>query len=283
MTTATLETPVYTTLHAPVPTSARHAKGIEVSRRIRWDIDRDVIRGRTFDLVKKVLPDGLSANKLPRNRRVLGASRWLLLLALSLGGSGSAFAAPCAGFVDVDTASAYCGNVEWMKNRAITLGCTAFQYCPDEPVGRLQMAAFMNRLGKALQPVFLYAQDFSPSFPGQGETILCQVGSVAAAFPRIASPASVSVTLNSPGAAAAFAALVVSFDNGATWTYWSNWLSTFPSNTGGVHSSQSPSAPPLAVAAGQTVRFGIQPLKASGGPAIDEASCELTVRIDNGG
>jgi hypothetical protein len=38
----------------------RYAKCIEVSKRIRWDIDRDVIRGRSFDLTKKFLPDGLS-------------------------------------------------------------------------------------------------------------------------------------------------------------------------------------------------------------------------------
>jgi hypothetical protein len=40
--------------------SERYAKCIEVSRRIRWDIERDVIRGRTFDVSKKFLPDGLS-------------------------------------------------------------------------------------------------------------------------------------------------------------------------------------------------------------------------------
>lgn len=38
----------------------RYAKCIEVSKRIRWDIDRDVIRGRVFDLSKKFLPDGIS-------------------------------------------------------------------------------------------------------------------------------------------------------------------------------------------------------------------------------
>jgi len=40
--------------------AARYAKCIEVSKRIRWDIDRDVIRGRKFDYAKKFLPDGLS-------------------------------------------------------------------------------------------------------------------------------------------------------------------------------------------------------------------------------
>lgn len=38
----------------------RYAKCIEVSKRVRWDIDRDVIRGRKFDFSKKFLPDGLS-------------------------------------------------------------------------------------------------------------------------------------------------------------------------------------------------------------------------------
>jgi hypothetical protein len=41
-------------------TTQRYAKCIEASKRIRWDIDRDVIRGRKFDFDKKFLPDGLS-------------------------------------------------------------------------------------------------------------------------------------------------------------------------------------------------------------------------------
>ena len=40
--------------------TGRYAKCIEVSKRIRWDIDGDVLRGRRFDLSKKFLPDGLS-------------------------------------------------------------------------------------------------------------------------------------------------------------------------------------------------------------------------------
>jgi len=40
--------------------SSRYAKCIEVSKRVRWDIDDDVIRGRQFDFGKKFLPDGLS-------------------------------------------------------------------------------------------------------------------------------------------------------------------------------------------------------------------------------
>jgi hypothetical protein len=38
----------------------RYAKCIEVSKRVRWDIDKDVIRGREFDFSQKFLPDGIS-------------------------------------------------------------------------------------------------------------------------------------------------------------------------------------------------------------------------------
>jgi hypothetical protein len=65
-----------TATHASIDT-ARYAKCIEVSKRIRWDIDRDVIRGRSFDFTKKFLPDGLSlTDRLdcldPDERRFLG-------------------------------------------------------------------------------------------------------------------------------------------------------------------------------------------------------------------
>ncbi|HSQ73766.1 MAG TPA: hypothetical protein VLM87_15235, partial [Rubrivivax sp.] len=40
--------------------TTRYAKCVEVSKRIRWDTDRDVIRGRQFDFGKTFLPDGLS-------------------------------------------------------------------------------------------------------------------------------------------------------------------------------------------------------------------------------
>jgi len=38
----------------------RYARCIEASKRIRWDIDADVIRGRGFDFSRRFLPDSLS-------------------------------------------------------------------------------------------------------------------------------------------------------------------------------------------------------------------------------
>ena len=44
----------------------RYARVIEVSKRVRWEIDRDIIRGRGFDYGRRVRPDGLSlADELP--------------------------------------------------------------------------------------------------------------------------------------------------------------------------------------------------------------------------
>lgn len=54
---AVLQDPVRT---AAPTTTQRYARTIEVSKRIRWDIERDVFRGRTLDFGKKFLPDGLS-------------------------------------------------------------------------------------------------------------------------------------------------------------------------------------------------------------------------------
>jgi hypothetical protein len=46
--------------HTPEPTITRYARCIEASKRIRWDIDSDVIRGRKFDFTNTFLPEGLS-------------------------------------------------------------------------------------------------------------------------------------------------------------------------------------------------------------------------------
>ena len=40
--------------------SERYARSIQASKRVRWDIDKDVIRGRRFNTAQKFLPDGLS-------------------------------------------------------------------------------------------------------------------------------------------------------------------------------------------------------------------------------
>jgi hypothetical protein len=43
-----------------IPDRERYARCIQTSKRVRWDIDEDVIRGRRFDRAHKFLPNGLS-------------------------------------------------------------------------------------------------------------------------------------------------------------------------------------------------------------------------------
>jgi hypothetical protein len=70
--------------------------------------------------------------------------------------AGETRAAPCAGFTDVDDTTGptaqFCVDVAWIRNRNVTLGCTPTQFCPFQNVSRIQMAAFMRRLGDSLFP-----------------------------------------------------------------------------------------------------------------------------------
>ena len=53
-------------MQASSVSTAAYAKVIANSKRVRWDIDTDVLRGRRFDLSKPFLPSGLSlADELP--------------------------------------------------------------------------------------------------------------------------------------------------------------------------------------------------------------------------
>jgi hypothetical protein len=56
---ATAPLPQDATAHGAIHTS-RYARAINASKRVRWDIDADVIRGRQFDLSQRFLPNGLS-------------------------------------------------------------------------------------------------------------------------------------------------------------------------------------------------------------------------------
>ena len=88
----------------------------------------------------------------------------------------------CAGFIDVNT-GLFCNNVTWMKNRQVTLGCgNGTTYCPNEGVIRLQMAAFMNRVGNTLTPVVLSLEEEGPSLniATGGPFHVCQSGMVPA-------------------------------------------------------------------------------------------------------
>ena len=78
--------------------------------------------------------------------------------ALLLGFAFLPIAAPvvaqnCDGFTDVLASSPFCPDVTWLATYGVTKGCAPSQFCPNENVTRLQMAAFMHRLGE--NPAFV--------------------------------------------------------------------------------------------------------------------------------
>jgi hypothetical protein len=143
---------------------------------------------------------------------------------------GLAFGAACSGpspFTDVGAASGFCSNVEWLKNRAITLGANcppaaAPSYCPNDYVTRLQMAAFMNRLADAIVPPPMPVEE---AIAGAmtltalyTDTRRCVSNVFAAAnYPRIFTMSTHLSLLSAAGTATIGVQPLYSIDNGVTW------------------------------------------------------------------
>jgi hypothetical protein len=91
--------------------------------------------------------DGASLRDKPRRRVVLG-----LIL-------GAALALPVGAlaghrFTDVPTTHTFHGNIDNLADAGITAGCGPTSFCPEAPVSRGQMAAFLNRgLGRVASKV----------------------------------------------------------------------------------------------------------------------------------
>lgn len=206
--------------------------------------------------------------------------RRLAAVAFALAASYSG-AQTCAGFTDVPAADPFCPNVEWIRNRAITLGCSGSTfYCPTAAVSRGQMAAFMNRLGSALTPVTLY-QEAAP-----GAVTLNATGSeycVTTAFPVTGFPRSASLhgafALTAAGGVTFRGQPVYSTNGGTTWTPTAAFAAR--STSGGGQWSTSSTLGTLQLTVGQTYLFAVRAINESGTAALADSRCQLSVVIDN--
>jgi len=188
----------------------------------------------------------------------------------------------CADFTDVDPNSTFCTNVQWLRNRAVTLGCASTtQYCPGESVIRLAMAAFMNRLGTSLTGIVVSRQVASGALdPGTSPVVCATTDRTESGFQR-------RVSLDGVFTATAGADVglatdpVVSFDAGATW---------LPVATQGqrglVRANRWANLRSLGsfdVAPGQTWRVGLRVSRGGlpGAATLSDSGCNLRVRIDN--
>ena len=126
--------------------------------------------------------------------------------------------AQCAGFSDVSPFNnPFCTNVQWMKNRAITLGCgNGTTYCPTDPVSRLQMAAFMNRVGNVLTPRVLSVEASGGALNIIQQNFLCQTAVVPGVTYSREVHADASLSFDADAAGDLALALFSSLD-GMTW------------------------------------------------------------------
>ena len=189
-------------------------------------------------------------------------------------------AAPCAASPTSTPRARFCPNVEWLKNRAVTLGCTSTTlYCPTDAVSRLAMAAFMNRLGTALTPAMLRV-DVAPGAVNLDATpVVCQTTDFAVTdYPRRA-----YADLTFAGIAAADidigADLVASLDGGTTWGPLNAVGSRgfVPANGWGQVSNLAH----VDLDVGDTMRFGVRMNRGAGnGTAnLTDSRCELRTLI----
>jgi hypothetical protein len=210
----------------------------------------------------------------------------------ALAPTGSANAQSCAGFTDLLASSSFCPDAEWLKNRQITTGCTsATLYCPNNPVTRLAMAAFLHRLGVALTPFEMTPVSVAPAARNLSQAIIvCQTADFTVPstqtppgpYPRRAY-VNGAVHLSLPTAGVdVVASLQFSTNSGNTWTPITAsgaFASLYPGASPGNHVTLSPYGW-QDIAVGQTMRFGLAIGRFDGTGNVT-AGCNLTASIAN--
>jgi hypothetical protein len=219
-------------------------------------------------------------------KRLLAASAFALAALTAVPAS----AQNCVGFTDVLATDPICPSVEWLRNRAVTLGCTASTYCPTDPVTRGAMALFMNRLGTALTPEFKRTRDTTLGaldFAAQRNLCVINAGTING-YPRTAIVRGL-VNLYTPIVGMNIKTWVVhSTDGGTTWLP-SEASATDGFAYGALYSGQTPpndiSLNPMQVIdlnVGASYQFALATKRASGtGANIANAYCESLVQLVN--
>jgi hypothetical protein len=207
-----------------------------------------------------------------------------LLAILALATSMSALAAPCGGFDDVDSVdpamAPFCASVDWIKNRSITLGCESNLYCPNDSVSRLQMAAFMKRLGDALIHRLVIRDQVLANLDLTSGAVICMTNPEApAAYERRAAMSGrVSAASNAAAPSTFGVSLVFTTDDFVTLTQGGGGTAQATSSnaTTWVNVAGVSSAP---LDAGVTYRFGIHVQAFSGTTGLSGVSCGLSADI----
>jgi hypothetical protein len=210
------------------------------------------------------------------------------IIAVLLASSWTSHAQTCAGFTDVLASDPFCPYVEWLRNRSITTGCNlpGTLYCPADGVSRLAMAAFMNRMGKALTPDVQYVdQNPGPvSIQSGNYLFVCPTTPyTVSGFPRqvVANGLAYGI-VDAPVSWSAD--LWYSTDNGATFSYMMIYPPAQTATTAGMLTSQTAFAR-MDLAVGQTYIFALlirESVDLPGGSGnFSDLACQVMVQIGN--
>lgn len=189
------------------------------------------------------------------------------------------FALPCAGFTDVEDTDSFCPSVQWLRNRAVTNGCTTTTYCPTDVVTRATMALFMNRLGAALTPQVAFAEASLGTVDPDLSPALCQTAVTAAAtYPRQAMISAAFGGLSTGDTGFSLRPLV-STDGGSTWAP----LGAVPirESIAGAAWGNAGVSGTVQIPAAQSVRFAVRVDRESGMGDFSQARCQVVANVMN--
>lgn len=198
----------------------------------------------------------------------------------------TAFAQFCADFTDVPSSSPFCANVEWIKNRGITLGCDPAQptlYCPNNAVIRLQMAAFMNRLATALTPAVVRVETSGGATDLSSQPVLCQTpDQLIADYPRTFVLWAVITALGATNENLSIQ--VVRSTNSGPFVHTNQIATTFPLRTLVSNNTVLLSSPVDAnaeLAVDSTYKFGLRVARTTGTGNFTSFHCHLLLELRN--
>jgi hypothetical protein len=182
-------------------------------------------------------------------------------------------AATCGGFGDVAGADAACNSIEWVRNRSITLGCVAGQYCPQDDLNRASMALFQHRLALAITPVIGMTQRAQTADLDAAPVVCAGNADIAAvAHPR-SMHAFYALSVETTGALTAGAALVYTRNAGATWEPVTSTKMRVQTAGGAWRSTNGQGL--LAVNPGDAVRFGVMLNREGGSGNVNAVRCQI--------
>ncbi len=191
-------------------------------------------------------------------------------------------AANCGGFTDVVVGDLHCNSVEWLRNRSISLGCNATQYCAGDLAARGAMALFQHRLGMAITPRHDFTEASGGALALDAEPVLCMTADIPpVSYPRDVEALYALSTL-STGALTIGVTLVASRNGGATWEPVT--LTRMRAQTAAAAWRSTSSHGVTTVNPGNAIRFGLALNREAGAADVSATRCQIaTLTVNRNG